>query len=47
MKILADDPRPAYQDDESRIYGFKYAGFEVKFRVCKDELEIVDIFKIS
>lgn len=47
MKILADDPRPAYQDDESRIYGFKYAGFEVKFRVCKDELEIIDIIKIS
>lgn len=47
MKILADDPRPAYQDDESRIYGFEYAGFEVKFRVKKNELEITDITDIN
>lgn len=47
MKILADDPRPAYQDDESRIYGFEYAGFEVKFRVKGNELKIVDIIEIT
>lgn len=47
MKILADDPRPAYQDDESRIYGFEYAGFEIKFRVKKNELEITDITDIN
>ena len=31
--ILALDPRPGYQDDPSRIYGFPFAGKEVKFRV--------------
>ena len=30
--ILAQDPAPAYQDDPDRVYGFKFAGFEIKFR---------------
>ena len=30
--ILAQDPAPHYQDDEARIYGFEYAGYEIKFR---------------
>ena len=32
-EILAQDPRPAYHDDPSRIYGFLYAGVEIRFRV--------------
>jgi len=31
--VLAQDPRPHYQDDPSRIYGFGFAGMEVKFSV--------------
>ena len=30
--ILAQDPAPAYQDDPDRVYGFGFAGFEIKFR---------------
>lgn len=33
IEILADDPRPSYQNDEQRIYGFRFAGYEIKFRV--------------
>ena len=29
---LQNDPRPAYQDDPSRIYGVEYAGYDVRFR---------------
>ena len=29
--ILSFDPRPQYQDDENRVYGFKYNGHDVKF----------------
>ena len=43
LKILADDPRPAYQDDENRIYGFAYAGYEIKFRVKGTRLELKEI----
>lgn len=31
--VLAQDPRPHYQDDPGRIYGFGFAGMEVKFSV--------------
>lgn len=31
--VIAQDPRPAYHDDEERTYGFPFAGYEVKFKV--------------
>lgn len=44
--ILADDPRPSYQHDPERIYGFVYAGYEIKFRVDNDDLTVTDIIKL-
>ena len=32
LGILAQDPVPAYQDDPDRVYGFTFAGFEIKFK---------------
>ncbi len=32
-EVLAQDPRPAYHHDESRVYGFPFDGYEVKFSV--------------
>ena len=31
--ILAQDPRPRYQDDPERVYGITFAGRDVKFKV--------------
>ena len=31
--VLAQDPRPSYQDDPERVYGMAFAGLEVRFRV--------------
>ena len=45
-KILANDPRPHYQNDPDRIYGMSYAGYEVKFRVDGDMVIIVGSIKI-
>lgn len=45
--LLAQDPRPAYQADASRIYGLSYAGYEVKFRVEGDTLNVVSITSTS
>lgn len=42
-EILAQDPRPSYQDGPDRIYGFPFAGFEVKFQVSGDTLRVTDI----
>lgn len=44
--ILAHDPRPSYQKDAQRIYGFTFAGFEIKFRVEGKNLTVVAVTKI-
>lgn len=31
--VLAQDPRPSYQDDAARVYGMAFAGLDVKFTV--------------
>ena len=41
--VLAHDPRPAYQQDPDRVYGFLFAGQEVRFTVDGDRLQVVDI----
>lgn len=45
--ILEQDPRPHYQDDPERIYGFNFAGFEVHFRVEARNLYVTGIEKKS
>lgn len=42
-EALAEDPRPAYQDDESRVYGFSYGGKDVRFRVEGGTLTVIEI----
>lgn len=39
-QVLSLDPRPAYQDDEERIYGMKFADLDVKFRVIFNNIEV-------
>lgn len=34
LGILAEDPRPAYVQDEDRIYGVSFGGYNVKFRIA-------------
>lgn len=41
--VLAQDPRPHYQNDPERVYGFGFAGLEVKFSVDGSRLTVVDI----
>jgi len=39
--ILSQDPRPAYHDDPSRIYGLSYNGRNIRFRVEGDVLTVL------
>ncbi len=41
--VLAQDPRPHYQDDPERVYGFGFAGMEVKFSVDQQTLTVKKI----
>ncbi len=38
---LEDDPRPSYQDD-NRVYGMSFAGFNIKFTVKDKTLTIIE-----
>ncbi len=44
-RILEEDPRPSYIEDENRIYGFPFASFEIKFKVKDKALTVISIEK--
>ena len=41
--VLAQDPRPSYQHDSSRVYGLGFAGLDVRFTVDEGVLTVVEI----
>ena len=43
LAVLAQDPRPQYQDDPERVYGMAFAGLEIKFQVAGDRLAVIEI----
>ena len=43
LAVLAQDPRPQYQDDPNRVYGMAFAGLEVKFQVAGERLTVTEI----
>ena len=43
LAVLAQDPRPQYQDDPGRVYGMAFAGREVKFRGDGARLAVEEI----
>ena len=43
--VLANDPRPRYQNDSARVYAMDFAGFEVKFRVENKTVIVTEINK--
>lgn len=45
--ILAQDPRPSYQNDAKRVYGFGYAGCEIRFTVSDGILTVVSAEKLK
>lgn len=45
ISALAQDPRPAYQEDPERVYTMSFGGFEISFRVKEGVLEITDIYR--
>lgn len=43
LKILAEDPRPAYQADALRVYGVRFADWNIRFRVLGRILEVLNV----
>lgn len=44
-EILAQDPRPQYQNDPERVYSMSYGGFDVDFSVNENALTVRNIRK--
>ena len=45
LEVLSLDPRPAYQNDPDRVYGFEFAGYTVRFSVDGNVLFVKEIVK--
>ena len=43
IKILEQDPRPSYQNDPDREYGFRFASSEIFFKVDGDTLTVTNV----
>jgi len=41
--LLAGDPRPSYQNDPERVYGVRYADYDVRFTVSDGCLTVMDV----
>ena len=47
LGVLAEDPRPPYQDDPARVYGMSFAGLEVRFTAAEGRLTVREIDGLS
>ena len=45
LALLAQDPRPSYQDDPGRVYGMAFAEVQVRFTASGGKLRVVEITK--
>ena len=43
IRVLKQDPRPAYHSDEQRKYGMAFAGFDIRFTVKKGVLTVFEV----
>ena len=41
--VLALDPRPSYQNDPERVYGMRFAAYNVRFTVDETTLTVHSI----
>ena len=46
LEVLAHDPRPSYQDDPTRIYGFLFDAWDVRFHVSGNTLTVVELLPL-
>lgn len=45
--VLAQDPRPAVGRDPERVHGVEFAGLNVRFRVARGVLHVVEVHPLG
>ncbi len=43
LEVLANDPRPRYQNDPDRLYGIAYGQKDIQFRVKDKKLQVANV----
>ncbi|HBO71723.1 MAG TPA: tRNA (N6-threonylcarbamoyladenosine(37)-N6)-methyltransferase TrmO, partial [Acinetobacter sp.] len=43
VEVLSLDPRPAYHDDEERVYKMKFSEWDVNFKIVNDRILILSL----
>lgn len=46
-EVLSFDPRPGYQHDPDRVYGFAYGGYDVRFKADDHTVTVVEAAPIE
>lgn len=46
-QILALNPKPAYQQDQNKVYGLRYANLNVKFQISNDNVNILSLHYVG
>lgn len=47
VQTLAQDPRPGYQHEPDRVYGFAFAGFDVRFTCDGQKILVTDVMSLK
>ena len=47
LEVLANDPRPRYQNRPDKVYGLAYGHKDIHFRVRDDILTVCDVTEFS
>ena len=47
LGLLAQDPRPSYQNDPERVYGVAFGGYDFRFRVDNGVLTVCEVEKLT
>lgn len=47
LGLLAQDPRPSYQNDPDRVYGVAFGGYDFRFRVRDGVLTVCEVEKLK
>ena len=47
LGVLRGDPRPSYQDDPHREYGFEFSDFEIGFKVQDKTLKVTKVERLK
>ena len=45
--VLSHDPRPSYQRVSDRVYGLPFADFDIRFRVNKTTLTVIEVIPLK